>query len=105
MTQHVPGGPAADAPNLVSIGAAVVAAKDTELMEAIPQNKQLTVTFNSISGWVPLMHAADSPLQQLKKLFTSKQEVHGAAVKVQHKQVRLSLLCSPLACGRDTVCH
>ncbi|KAL3156013.1 hypothetical protein ABBQ32_013001 [Trebouxia sp. C0010 RCD-2024] len=97
MTQHVPGGPAADAPNLVSIGAAVVAAKDTELMEAIPQNKQLTVTFNSISGWVPLMHAADSPLQQLKKLFTSKQEVHGAAVKVQHKQImyKLAGACHP----------
>lgn len=78
----------ADAPNVVVVGSKVDSSKDAELMEAIPKDKQLTVTFNSISGWVPLMHTADSPLQQLTKLFTSKGEDHGA-VKVQRKQVRL----------------
>ena len=86
---NAPGDSDADAPNLVVIGANVVASKETELMEAIPKEKQLTVTFNSISGWVPLMHTADSPLKQLKKLFTAKQEFHGT-VKVQRKQVRLT---------------
>lgn len=61
--------------------------KDAELMEAIPKEKQLTVTFNSISGWVPIMHKADPPLQKLRNVFTSKQEVHEAA-KVQRKQVK-----------------
>ena len=70
----------------VIIGAKAAEAKDVELMEAILKEKQLTVTFNSISGWVPLMHKADPPLQRLKNIFTSKQEVHEAA-KVQRKQV------------------
>lgn len=70
----------------VIIGAKALESKDVELMEAIPKDKQLTVTFNGISGWVPLMHMADSPLQQLRNVFTPKQEVHEAA-KVQRKQV------------------
>lgn len=88
MTSKRPGVYAEDAGNEVVIGANAEASKDAELMEAIPKDKQLTVTFNSISGWVPLMHKADSSVQQLKNLFTSKQEVHEAA-KVQRKQVRL----------------
>lgn len=73
--------------NEVVIGATGDELKDAELMEAIPKEKQLTVTFDSISGWVPIMHKADPPLQKLKNIFTSKQEVHEAA-KVQRKQVK-----------------
>ena len=72
--------------NEVMIGAKAGDAKDVELMEAIPQEKQLTVTFSSISGWVPLLNKADPPLQKVKNIFTSKQEVHEAA-KIQRKQV------------------
>lgn len=72
--------------NEVMIGAKVGDGKDVELMEAIPQEKQLTVTFSHISGWVPIMHKADPPLQRIKNMFTSKQEVH-EATKVQRKQV------------------
>ena len=72
--------------NEVMIGARVDSSKEVELMEAIPPEKQLTVTFSGISGWVPLMHKTDPPLQKLKNAFTSKQEVH-EATKVQRKQV------------------
>ncbi len=79
--------------NEVMIGAKAGDAKDVELMEAIPQMKQLTVTFSNISGWVPLMNKADPPLQKVKNMFTSKQEVHEAA-KVQRKQARtLDFVC------------
>ena len=74
--------------NEVIIGAEAEESKGVELMEAIPKDKQLTVTFNSISGWVPIMHKADPPLQKVKNMFTSKHEVHEAA-KVQRKQVSL----------------
>ncbi|KAA6416809.1 hypothetical protein WJX79_011032 [Trebouxia sp. C0005] len=82
--------------NEVMIGAKAGDAKDVELMEAIPQEKQLTVTFSSISGWVPLMSKADPPLQKVKNLFTSKQEVHEAA-KIQRKQImyKLAGACYP----------
>lgn len=73
--------------NEVVIGAKAGDGKDVELMEAIPQEKQLTVAFSSISGWVPLMNKADPPLQKVRNMFTSKQEVHEAA-KVQRKQVK-----------------
>ncbi len=82
--------------NEVMIGAKAGDAKDVELMEAIPQKKQLTVTFSNISGWVPLMNKADPPLQKVKNMFTSKQEVHEAA-KVQRKQARTLELCLFLA--------
>ncbi len=78
--------------NVVIIGAKAGEGKDVELMEAIPQEKQLTVTFSSISGWVPLMHKADPPMQKIKNIFTSKQEVHEAG-KVQRKQVRTCQSC------------
>lgn len=82
--------------NEVMIGAKAGDAKDVELMEAIPQEKQLTVTFSSISGWVPLLNKADPPLQKVKNIFTSKQEVHEAA-KIQRKQImyKLAGACYP----------
>lgn len=78
--------------NEVIIGAKADESKDVELMEAIPKEKQLTVTFNGISGWVPIMHKADPPLQKLKNIFTPKHEVDEAA-KVQRKQVKTRPTC------------
>ena len=73
--------------NQVMIGAQSGSGKEVELMEAIPREKQLTVTFSNISGWVPIMHKAEPPMQRMKNMFTSKQEVH-EATKTQKKQVR-----------------
>ena len=74
--------------NEVMIGTQTGETKDVELMEAIPPDKQLTVAFTSISGWVPLLQKSDPPLQKVKNLFTPKHEAHEAA-KTQGKQVLL----------------
>ena len=69
----------------VMIGAQAEKDQKIELMEAIPQEKQLTVTFTQISGWVALLHGQPSTLQKLKNMTKDKQDVPEAA-KPQRKQ-------------------
>lgn len=70
----------------VMIGAQAGPDKEADLMEPITKEKQLTVTFSQVSGWVTLMHGQTSTLQKLKNLTKPKQEVQDAK-KVQQKQV------------------
>ena len=69
----------------VMIGAQAEKDQKIELMEAIPQEKQLTVTFTQISGWVALLHGQPSTLQKLQNITKAQKDVPEAA-KPQRKQ-------------------